>query len=87
MTVYPNPYRVEARWDRGTLVRDHYLWFANLPKRCVLRIYTLGGDLVFDTRFDGATYRGDGARGLYDPRPGPRHRTAGALGARRSRGT
>ncbi len=67
VTVYPNPYRVEARWDRGTLVRDHYLWFANLPRRCVLRIYTLAGDLVFDTRFDGDRYRGEGARGLYDP--------------------
>ena len=29
--MFPNPYRVEASWDRGTLVRDHYLWFANLP--------------------------------------------------------
>jgi hypothetical protein len=68
VTVFPNPYRVEARWDQGTQVRDHYLWFVNLPARCVLRIYTLSGDEVFRTRFDGATYRGDGTRGLYDPR-------------------
>jgi hypothetical protein len=67
-TVYPNPYRVEARWDQGQLVRDHYLWFAQLPRRCVLRIYTLAGAKVFETRFDGATYRGESARGLYDPR-------------------
>ncbi len=67
VTVYPNPYRVEARWDRGAQARDHYLWFANLPKHCVLNIYTLSGDLVFATRFDGETYRGGGARGLYDP--------------------
>ena len=67
MFVYPNPYRVEARWDQGTQVRDHYLWFANLPERCALRIYTLAGDLVFDTEFDGRTYRGEGTRGLYDP--------------------
>ena len=66
--VFPNPYRVEARWDRGTQVRDHYLWFARLPRRCVLRIYTLSGDRVFQTRFDGHTYRGESARGLYDPR-------------------
>jgi len=66
-TVFPNPYRVEARWDQGRLVRDHYLWFANLPPRATLRIYTLSGDLVFETRFDGASYRGEGARGLYDP--------------------
>ena len=67
VTVFPNPYRVEARWDAGQRVRDHYLWFANLPRRCTIRIFTLSGDLVFDTRFDGAAYRGGGARGLYDP--------------------
>jgi hypothetical protein len=66
VTVFPNPYRVEARWDAGQRVRDHYLWFANLPRRCVLRIYTLAGDLVFETRFQGSDYRGEGARGLYD---------------------
>ena len=68
VTVFPNPYRVEARWDQGRLARDHYLWFANLPPHARLRIYTLSGDLVYETRFDGASYRGEGARGLYDPR-------------------
>ena len=68
VTVFPNPYRVEARWDQGQLVRDHYLWFANLPPHAHLRIYTLAGDLVFETRFDGTTYQGQGTRGLYDPR-------------------
>lgn len=68
VTVFPNPYRVESAWDRGTQVRDHYLWFANLPTHSILRIYTLGGDQVFETRFDGGAYRGEGARGLYDPR-------------------
>jgi hypothetical protein len=66
-TVFPNPYRVEARWDQGTNVRDHYLWFANLPARCTLRIFTLAGDLLFETEFDGASYRGEGARGIYNP--------------------
>jgi hypothetical protein len=68
VVVFPNPYRVEAQWDRGAQVRDHYLWFARLPARCVLRIYTLAGDRIFETRFDGTTYHGEGARGLYDPR-------------------
>ena len=68
VTVFPNPYRVEARWDQGDLVRDHYLWFANLPKRCTIRIFTLSGDLVFEADFDGATYHGEGARGVYNPR-------------------
>jgi hypothetical protein len=68
VTVFPNPYRVEARWDQGRLARDHYLWFANLPPSCTLRIYTLSGDLVFQTNFDGSSYRGEGARGVYDPK-------------------
>ncbi len=68
VTVFPNPYRVEARWDQGSQVRDHYLWFAGLPRRARLRIYTLGGDRIFEAAFDGGTYRGESARGLYDPR-------------------
>lgn len=65
--VFPNPYRVEARWDQGQQIRDHYLWFTNLPERCTLRIYTLSGDLVFEQEFDGATYHGEGARGIFNP--------------------
>ncbi|MBI1799347.1 MAG: hypothetical protein HYR73_06635 [Candidatus Eisenbacteria bacterium] len=65
--VFPNPYRVEARWDQGSNVRDHYLWFTRLPERCTLKIFTLSGDLVFETDFDGRTYHGEGARGVYDP--------------------
>jgi len=66
-TVFPNPNRVEARWDQGRNVRDHYLWFANLPERCTLRIYTLSGALLLEKEFDGRTYHGEGARGIYDP--------------------
>jgi hypothetical protein len=65
IVVYPNPYRVETRWDEGRLVREHYLWFAGLPARCVLRIYTLSGDEVLEKRLDGES--GRGARGIYDP--------------------
>ncbi|NOT35399.1 MAG: hypothetical protein HOP12_14740 [Candidatus Eisenbacteria bacterium] len=68
VTVFPNPYRVEARWDQGQLVRDHYLWFANLPPTASIKIYTLAGDLVFETDFNGASYRGTDARGVFDPR-------------------
>ncbi len=67
VTVFPNPYKVQSAWDANTLVRDHYLWFANLPQRCHLAIFTLAGDLVFDTDFDGSAYHGANARGLYDP--------------------
>jgi hypothetical protein len=48
-------------------VRDHYLWFTGLPERCRLKILTLSGDLVFEKDFDGATYGGEGARGVFDP--------------------
>lgn len=67
VTVFPNPYKVEAQWDAGAVVRDHYLWFANLPERCTIRIYTLAGDLVKSFAFDGATYDGSSARGLFNP--------------------
>jgi hypothetical protein len=67
VTVFPNPYRVEASWDRGQQARDHYLWFANLPRQCSIRIFTLSGDLIYTTEFDGATYRGESARGVYRP--------------------
>jgi hypothetical protein len=65
--VFPNPYRVEAAWDAGRNVREHYLWFANLPARCTIRIYTLAGDLVYDQGFDGSSYDGRNARGIYNP--------------------
>ncbi len=64
VTVFPNPYRVEASWDRGQQAKDHYLWFANLPAQCSIRIYTLAGDLIYKTDFDGATYTGVNARGI-----------------------
>ena len=62
-------------------MRDHYLWFASLPRRCTLRIYTLSGDQVFETHFDGDSYHGEGTRGLYDPRQDLDTGAAGALGA------
>lgn len=65
--VYPNPYRVDAAWDAGATSRRHYVWFAGLPERCRIRLYSLGGDLVYSTEFNGARYHGESARGLYDP--------------------
>ncbi len=67
VTVFPNPYRVDAAWDYGRQARDHYLWFANLPQRCKLKIFSLSGDLVYETDFNGATYTGTNASGVYDP--------------------
>ena len=66
VTVFPNPYRVEALWDAGQKVRSHYLWFANLPERGTLKIFTLSGDLVYEAELDGSTYHGANARGIYN---------------------
>jgi hypothetical protein len=63
--VFPNPYRGDAAWD-GALGRDRYLWFANLPARCTIRIYTLSGDLVDTIEFD-QSYSPTDIRGIYDP--------------------
>lgn len=42
--VVPNPFLVRADWD----VSKNYpnVYFTNLPAKCTIRIYTLGGDLV-----------------------------------------
>ncbi|MFH0777538.1 MAG: hypothetical protein V2A71_02800 [Candidatus Eisenbacteria bacterium] len=76
--VFPNPYRVRAIWD-GEFLRDRYLWFTNLPRKAVLRIYTLSGDLVDEIYFDGDTYRAEGARGVYNPGADPQGRGAPLL--------
>ena len=72
VTVFPNPYKVEASWDRGDQARDHYLWFTNLPTQCLIQVFTLSGDLVYSTDFDGRTYDGRNARGIFRPGTDPR---------------
>jgi hypothetical protein len=64
--VFPNPYRGDALWD-GSLSRDRFLWFINLPSRATIRIYTLAGDLVDTIRFDGSSYHATDIRGIFDP--------------------
>ena len=56
--VYPNPYRVNARWD-GSLERDRKLYFFDLPAECEIRIYTMTGDLVDRIEHSAATYAGE----------------------------
>jgi hypothetical protein len=72
VTVFPNPYKVEASWDRGQQARDHYLWFTNLPTQCLIQVFTLSGDLVYTADFDGRTYDGRNARGIFRPGTDPR---------------
>ncbi|MFH1680925.1 MAG: hypothetical protein ABIH26_09815 [Candidatus Eisenbacteria bacterium] len=64
--VFPNPYRGESAWD-GAYPRERLLYFANLPRRCTIRIFTLAGDLVDTIEFDSATYRATDNAVLYDP--------------------
>lgn len=59
ITVYPNPYRGQAAWD-GSLPRERLIWFNHLPERCVIRIFTLSGDLVEEIPFNGSTYHAEG---------------------------
>lgn len=61
--VFPNPYRGEAVWD-GMRDREKYIWFANLPRKAIIRIYTLAGDLVKTIEFDGDTYDASDVKGL-----------------------
>ena len=62
-TVFPNPYRGEAVWD-GTRDREKYVWFANLPEKATIRVYSLAGDLVKTIDFDGSTYDAADVQGL-----------------------
>ncbi|MGQ9603526.1 MAG: hypothetical protein ACUVUU_04885 [bacterium] len=61
--VFPNPYRGEAVWD-GVRDREKYIWFANLPGKATIRIFTLAGDLVKTIEFDADTYDASDIRGL-----------------------
>jgi hypothetical protein len=69
--VFPNPYRVEARWDAGKPPRDKVVWFAGLPSRCTIRVYTLAGDQVMARDFDGAAYHTENIRGIWTPERNP----------------
>jgi len=60
--VYPNPYYAHAAWEgASSFEEDRKIIFANLPKRCNVRIYTLAGDLVdvfeHDEAYDGSDIR------------------------------
>ncbi len=57
--VVPNPYIGSSKFDGRreqdrTGDKSRRLWFVNLPEHCVIRIYTLAGDLVQDIQHNGA---------------------------------
>jgi hypothetical protein len=44
-SVYPNPYRGQAKWDDfGS--RERMIWFQGLPQKAEIRIFTLAGDPI-----------------------------------------
>jgi len=56
--VYPNPYYVNANWEGvSTSEEDRKIYFANLPARCEVRVYTSAMDLVYSFKHE-ANYNG-----------------------------
>ncbi len=56
--VYPNPYYVNAAWEGvSTSEENRKLYFANLPERCEVRVYTTAMDLVYAFKHE-ANYNG-----------------------------
>ncbi len=62
IAVFPNPYKARSLWDGrgddGIQERDRLIYFANLPDRCTIRIYTISGDLVDTIEHDGQNNTG-----------------------------
>jgi hypothetical protein len=63
VAVYPNPYRIDVDYvgqgyedpDRSGFTQfDRRIWFSDLPGKCVIRIFTLDGDLVREIDYDPA---------------------------------
>ncbi len=52
--AYPNPYYYGAAWEGRSNFQEESrkIIFANLPKRCVIRIYTVSGDFIDEIRHD-----------------------------------
>ena len=63
-SVYPNPYRGQAKWD-GFGSRDRQIWFQNLPEKAEIRIFTLAGDLVDILEHD-SNYTGSDIQNIDD---------------------
>jgi hypothetical protein len=65
-SVYPNPYKGQARWD-GYSNRSQMLWFQGLPQKAEIRIFTLSGDLVDIIEHDDV-YSGSDIQNINDQR-------------------
>ena len=57
--AYPDPYYAGAAWEGvSTRPEDRKLYFANLPSRCEISIFSAAGDLIDEFGHDAASYRG-----------------------------
>jgi len=61
--AYPNPYYFGASWEGKSNFQEQSrkLIFANLPKRCYIRIFTPAGDLI-DEIYHDQDYKGEDIR-------------------------
>jgi len=62
--VYPNPYYYGAAWEGLSNFQEESrkIIFANLPARCIIRIYTVGGDFIDEIQHNAETYNGSDIR-------------------------
>lgn len=62
--VYPNPYYAAASWEGLSNFQEQSrkLWFANLPEKCIVRIYSASGDYIDEFEHDASSYRGQDIR-------------------------
>jgi hypothetical protein len=61
--VYPNPYYAGASWEGTSNFQEESrkLVFANLPAECVIRVFTVAGDLIDEFEHNGR-YNGSDTR-------------------------
>lgn len=61
--AYPNPYYYGAAWEGNSNFQEESrkMVFANLPERCVIRIFTVAGDFIDEIQHD-QNYTGDDIR-------------------------
>ncbi len=61
--AYPNPYYAGASWEGASdFEEDRKLVFANLPPHCMIRVYTVAGDMVDEFEHNDADYSGGDVR-------------------------
>jgi hypothetical protein len=61
--AYPNPYYYGSAWEGKSNFQEESrkMVFANLPERCIIRIFTVAGDFIDEIQHD-QNYNGDDIR-------------------------